>query len=228
MSNSPLANLQRLEQVEAVVALQAARIEALERIIAGLSAVFGGGGAEAADESELDSKFGDPPVKKDPTDQFWRGVSFVNKRLSECPAEYLDAFAKYKELCAKLKEKDGTEAKKKYAAYDRADAARARGWARRLRAGWTPRPTPEKPTFGANGSSFGAGTTRSWGSNGDSFSNGSRRFLGGGAPPPPLAPSPPVPSPSEEDYDFPFGANVNALPAATAPTTEDLDDDPPL
>lgn len=225
MSDGPVTNLQRLEKLEAVVASQASRIEALERIIGALAAVFGGG-ADAADDSELDSKFGDPSVKKDPTDQFWRGASFVNKRLSECPAEYLDAFAKYKDLCAKLKEKDGSEAKKKYAAYDRADAARARGWARRIRGGWTSPPVAPKPAFALSGGPFGAVTSRSWRANGDSSG-----FLHGA---PRAAPSPPVPLPAEpqpepcaDDDDFPFGANVRAS-AAGAVTIADLDDDPPL
>lgn len=136
--------VKRLEDLEREVA-------ELKRIVGAIGAVFTGGGQEVADDDELDSKFGDPIIKKDPTERFWKGSGFVGKHLSECSPEYLDALAKYKDVCAKLKEKDGSEAKKKYAAYDRADAARARGWARRLRAGWTP---PEKPVshgFGTNG-----------------------------------------------------------------------------
>ncbi len=224
-NGAPNPYVLRLEKLEALVVSQANRIEALERVVAGIGAVFGGGGAEIADDDELDSKFGNEPVKKDPTDRFWKGARFVGKRLSDCPPEYLDALAKYKDVCARLKDKDGTEDKKKYAAYDRADAARARGWARRLRAGWQPPPTPERPRFNGteNGTGFGGGS--SFGNGGTSFGGGSG--FGASAPTPSdsdASPAPPVP-PAEDD-SFDFGANVERPTSTTEPIAED--DDPPL
>lgn len=82
---------------------------------------------------DLDGKYGNPIVKaKDPRD--WIGESQQGKRLSECPPEYLDMVAARLDYFAEKEE----NAKKKQ--YNRLDAARARGWASRLRAGWTPPP----------------------------------------------------------------------------------------
>jgi hypothetical protein len=101
-----------------------------------------GGGSKdgaVASDRELDGQYGDPEVRRDPSEKYWSGMSYAGKRLSECPPDYLDAFAKYRDSCAYNSEKDGSEAKKKYARYDRLDAARARGWAARLRSGWKPK-----------------------------------------------------------------------------------------
>lgn len=220
----------RLEKLEKLAADQAARIESLERVIAALGAVFTGGGAEVADDDELDSKFGDPIVKKDPTDRFWKGPGFVNKRMSECSPEYLDALAKYKDVCAKLKEKEGSESKRKYAEYDRKDAARARGWARRIRAGWKPPEKPAAPSFASNGGGARVGGG-AFGGGGSSF--GSRSSFGGGrgfgvsqaAPPPSPPSSGSIDDASDEDFEdsgtsFDFGANVEP--------TSDVDDEEEL
>lgn len=233
MTPGQMSNLERLEKLEAVVSAQASDLAELKRIIAGIGAVFGGGGAEIADDDELDSKFGNAPVAKDPTDRFWKGPRFVGKRLSECSPEYLDALAKYKDVCAKLKEKDGGEAKLKYASYDRADAARARGWARRLRAGWTPPTPPERPAFagGAHGGSgFGSGGSSSFGRPGGGFL-GDRDAKPVNEPEPSSAPEAPQ---AMADDDFPFGANAEPasvpLPVApdAPPANDEQDDDPPL
>src|ERR1044072_4744523 len=92
-----------------------------------------------ADDRELDSAYGDPVVRKDPSSKYWEGPSYSGVKLSECPPDYLDAFAKYKDACAYANEQEGKPEKAKYATYDRRDAARARGWAARKRAGWRPR-----------------------------------------------------------------------------------------
>lgn len=80
---------------------------------------------------DLDGAHGDPVVKaKDPRD--WTGPSMQGQRFSQCPPEYLDLLASRYDYFAS---KDGAEPKDiKYATLD---AARARGWAARLRAGWT-------------------------------------------------------------------------------------------
>jgi hypothetical protein len=104
-----------------------------------MSGGTGSKGGGVANDAELDSQYGDPEIRKDPTEKYWTGASYAGCRLSQCPADYLDAFAKYKDACAYAGEKEGSEKKKKYADYDRRDAARARGWATRLRNGWKPK-----------------------------------------------------------------------------------------
>ncbi len=80
---------------------------------------------------DLDSQHGDPVVKaKDPRD--WAGDSMQARKFSECPPEYLDLLAARYDYFA---EREADAKKKKY---NQLDAARARGWAARLRNGWTP------------------------------------------------------------------------------------------
>ncbi len=96
-----------------------------------------------APDSDLDSERGNFAVKKDPKQ--WKGESCVGRTLSECPPEFLDLLAETKDFKAGKEDEDaaalaGAEQaqKKKYASYSRKDAARCRGWAARLRAGWKP------------------------------------------------------------------------------------------
>lgn len=86
-----------------------------------------------APASELDSQYGDPVIKKDPPR--WSGPSFVGQPYSACSAEYLEEMAWFLEWKAGKNEEEGTEQKLKYAGYARKDAARARGWAQRVRDG---------------------------------------------------------------------------------------------
>jgi hypothetical protein len=79
-----------------------------------------------ADDRELDSDKGDPVIRRDP--KRWQGPSYVGKHYSECPADYLLTLADFKEWSAANPRPD---ADPKYADYDRRDAARARGWAKR-------------------------------------------------------------------------------------------------
>ena len=93
---------------------------------------------EVASDSDLDSAYGDPIVRaKDPRD--WSHESQIGKPFSECPPEYLDLVAARLDFFADKAEAEGTltASGKPVAPYNRRDAARARGWARRLRAGWT-------------------------------------------------------------------------------------------
>jgi hypothetical protein len=107
----------------------------LERIAAALS---GGASATAsAPRVDLDGAHGNPPIKaKDPRD--WSGPPMTGKRFSECPPEYLDLLAERYEFFAN----DPTKAEKRR--FNELDAARARGWAARLRAGWTAPAGPAK------------------------------------------------------------------------------------
>lgn len=119
------------------------RVSALESTLAAIARALGGashGGSTAsaaegaiADDRDLDSQYGDPVIKKDPTQKYWPGQSYVGRKYSQCPADYLEAMARYKDACAFMNEKDGSPDKLKYAGYDRKDGARARGWAQRIR-----------------------------------------------------------------------------------------------
>lgn len=90
-----------------------------------------------ASDRDLDSKYGDPEVKaKDPRD--WTGDTMKGRKFSECPPEYLDQVASRLDYFADqlASSQDADEQKKRR--YNLIDAARARGWAARLRGGWTP------------------------------------------------------------------------------------------
>lgn len=91
-----------------------------------------GGVASAQD---LDGKYGDPIVKAMP--KAWKGKSYKGRKMSECPAELLDALAEMFEYFAGKAEQKGEVSPrgKPIADYKRLDAARARGWAKRIRAG---------------------------------------------------------------------------------------------
>lgn len=84
-----------------------------------------------ASDRELDSERGNPIVKaKDPRD--WTGPSMTGKHFSECPATYLDLLADRYDYFATKETDEQTKS------WSRLDAARARGWAARVRAGYKP------------------------------------------------------------------------------------------
>lgn len=86
---------------------------------------------------DLDGPHGNPEIKaKDPRD--WSGPPMTGKRMSECPATYLDLLAERYDYFAS---KETDEKNKRYAVLD---GARARGWAARVRAGYKPL-TPLEP-----------------------------------------------------------------------------------
>jgi hypothetical protein len=107
----------------------------VKRIDAKLNAAKAGGDNEVAGDADLDGKYGDEEIRRDPSAKYWPGESYANRRMSECPADYLLAYAKYKDACAFMNAKEGKEEKAKYVGYDRKSAARARGWAARIRDG---------------------------------------------------------------------------------------------
>lgn len=93
-------------------------------------------GKPKAMKVDLDSQHGDPIVKaKDPRD--WTGDPMIGRKFSECPPEYLDMVADRLDYFASREE----DAKKKN--YNLLDAARARGWAARIRAGYKPPAQPD-------------------------------------------------------------------------------------
>ncbi len=88
-----------------------------------------------ASDRDLDGRYGNPELKFDPRD--WTGPSFKGRKFSECPAELLDLVANTFDYFAQQAEKNNerTNGGKSVADYKRADAARARGWAKRIREG---------------------------------------------------------------------------------------------
>ena len=92
-----------------------------------------------ADAGDLDGQYGDPVIRaKDPKE--WRGAPQNGKPFSACPPAYLDLVASRLDYFADKAEQDGTltASGKPVAPFNRRDAARARGWAARLRSGWKP------------------------------------------------------------------------------------------
>lgn len=99
-------------------------------------------GAIASDD-DLDGRYGNPEIRRDPPR--WTGESMVGRKYSDCPPEYLDTLAGFHDWRADQDDKKGDPRAK----WPRLDAARARGWARRIRqqqggGGETPR-GPEEP-----------------------------------------------------------------------------------
>ena len=119
----------------------------LNHMAARVDAMEAASGFFAADK-ELDGPKGDPSVKFAP--HGWVGPDFKGRAYSQCTPEFLDALAESLAYSAK----NPKPGKEKYSAWNELDAARARGWARRLRNGWqsaTPAAVGEFPgdTFAA-------------------------------------------------------------------------------
>lgn len=125
------------------------RLARIERQVAGLARMGGSagsassssGGGKIADDRDLDGKYGNPTVRKDP--KRWLddgGESFVGMPYSHCPPEYLEVLASLLDWKAGRDDEKGTEEGKKYARFARIDAARARGWAARIRRDGPPAP----------------------------------------------------------------------------------------
>jgi len=91
-----------------------------------------GKGGEVASDRDLDSAYGNPTVK---TPRNWKGERFDGFKMSETSVEFLEFFADFKDWQADRREEEGGEDGSKKAGYCRKDAARARGWAERLRRG---------------------------------------------------------------------------------------------
>lgn len=107
-------------------------------------------GPTLAPDSDLDGKYGDEVVKKNPPR--WTGQDFAGCNMSTTSPEYLDCVAEFYDWKADRddekaatwangtdEEKAEAPKKRKYATYGRKSAGRARGWAKRLRAGWKPK-----------------------------------------------------------------------------------------
>lgn len=88
-----------------------------------------------ATDRDLDGKYGDPVLKFDPRD--WTGPRFKGRHFSECPPELLDLVAETFEFFGRQADEkhEVTDKGKPVGDYKRQDAARARGWAKRMREG---------------------------------------------------------------------------------------------
>jgi hypothetical protein len=87
-----------------------------------------------ASDTDLDGQYGNPVVKaKSPRD--WTGEPMLGRKFSECPPEYLELVAERLDYFAEQSEAKNELASngKPKAYYSRLDAARARGWAARIR-----------------------------------------------------------------------------------------------
>lgn len=107
---------------------------------------------EVASDADLNGQYGDPLIRaKDPRD--WTGPSMMGLTLSQCPPEYLDLWAERMDFFADDAERTGqvTTSGKPVAPYNRKDAARARGWAKRIRDGWKPPTAPPLSAAAASG-----------------------------------------------------------------------------
>jgi hypothetical protein len=109
-----------------------------------------------APDRDLDGQYGNPELKFMPRD--WTGISYKGSRFSECPADLLEMIAETFDYFAQQAEAnhEQTGSGKPVAPYKRQDAARARGWARRIRNGWVgttkPEPTEADGGFGSDDS----------------------------------------------------------------------------
>lgn len=95
-------------------------------------------GKTVADDRDLDSQWGNPIVKFSPRD--WSGQSFKGVRMSDCDPTFLlmlaDTFDYFADKAEETEER--TTSGKLVAPYKRKDAARARGWAKRIQDGKVP------------------------------------------------------------------------------------------
>lgn len=126
--------IDNVEWCDAIDKRLGALADTLKRIESKLSQSSSGGGAAAATDVDLDGAHGNPVIKKDP--KRWTGASYAGCNFSDCPAEYLDVLAEFKDWQAGMDERKGTDDDKRKAKFNRLDASRARGWAQRIRGGY--------------------------------------------------------------------------------------------
>lgn len=144
------------ERWKKAIEARCSKLEAtVARLVAGLALAAGATSSEpaVATAQDLDGPYGNPKVMKDPPR--WRGARMVGKKLSETSPEYLDEAASFFDWLTDAREKGKPEDREK-ARYSRADAARARGWARRMRTQHKDvrpaTPAPKKDPFATGGS----------------------------------------------------------------------------
>lgn len=158
------------KSIEQIVAELVLKVEEHGRVIAALRAALGGSavagaGGDIAPDSDLDGQYGNEKIRMVPRD--WKGAPRKGWLMARCEPEFLDLYAVAMMHFAAKNEASG-ETKK--ARYDRLAAARARGWAKRLREGWVPQTSfgsgeaPSDRGENGRGSSWGGGGGAGWGS----------------------------------------------------------------
>jgi hypothetical protein len=111
-----------------------------------------------ASDHELDHPtYGDPPIMTAPRD--WTGPFIVGQRMSESEPVLLDLVADRCDYFAQKNDRERAVTDKGVpkSKYDRAKAAKARGWAARLRKGYkppAPPPMDETPDWGDDSAPF--------------------------------------------------------------------------
>jgi len=125
---------------EAILLLKSIDASLKELLALSRGAKRGGQSSEVvASDRDLDSTYGDPVVKFHPRD--WNGEDCKGLHFSACPVDFLDMIAEtFDYFAAKAEETNELYNGKPVAPYKRKDAARARGWAARIRAGTVTRP----------------------------------------------------------------------------------------
>ncbi len=111
-------------------------LESIEGLLRQLVKQQTGAVGAIASDRDLDGQWGDPEIKaKDPRD--WTGPSMKGRHYSECPPDYLDMVAERLDYFAEQADAENkvTDKGKPVSQYNRSDAARARGWAKRIRDG---------------------------------------------------------------------------------------------
>lgn len=97
---------------------------------------------EVADDATLDGQYGDDEVKFNP--RGWQGAAIKGLKMSQCKPDALDALASALDYFCEKNKASGELKENGYPKWkdDARRAAKARGWARRLRAGWKPAEAP--------------------------------------------------------------------------------------
>jgi hypothetical protein len=123
-----------------------ARLVALETGTARRVAEQASSEKAVADDYDLDSEWGDPRIRFGLKEKYWKEQPdpHIGLKYSECEPDYLDATAKYLDACAYMARKNGGEENEKRAKYKSRDAARARGWAARIRKSGAPFATKQE------------------------------------------------------------------------------------
>lgn len=105
----------------------------IREFVRGVLIAVAGTDKPIAPDEQLDGKWGDPKVRMVPKQ--WTGADYKGRRMSECPSDLLVMYADTLEYFATVNEREGNvDAKgEPKAKFDRLDAAKARGWARRNR-----------------------------------------------------------------------------------------------
>jgi hypothetical protein len=98
------------------------------------------GGARQTERVDLDGPHGDPVGPCERPARLDRRAD-EGPEVQRVPADYLDMIAERFDYFA------GKETDEKKAKYNRLDAARARGWAQRIRGGYVPSSAPETPAL---------------------------------------------------------------------------------